>query len=118
MDASKNLSTAAIGVDMPGLKPVAVTRWSARLADPQCERDYRQHRFAEDRRRAVLLVAFVAAAGALNLLGELYAVTHGVRAAGALVPPLLSSLIPLLGLPVFSRVHSPYTLEALLVVGA
>jgi hypothetical protein len=44
-------------------KPVAVTRWSARLADPQCERDCRIHRFADDRRRALLLMALVAGAG-------------------------------------------------------
>jgi hypothetical protein len=56
MDTRTGALPAGVEAATQDLMPVAVTRWSARLADPQCERDYRIHRFAEDRRRALLMM--------------------------------------------------------------
>ena len=78
MDArTTDCSPAPLGAAPPDLKPVAVTRWSARLADARCERDFWAHRFADDRRRALLLMGLMAVAGNLNFLVELYAFWHG-----------------------------------------
>ena len=88
MDMRTSALPAGLSDATPDLKPVAVTRWSARLADPQCERDYRVHRFADDRRRALLMMGLAAVAGGLNFLVELYAYLHnasGFVRAGAAV---------------------------------
>ncbi|MEJ2374703.1 MAG: hypothetical protein P8Y53_09930 [Pseudolabrys sp.] len=61
--------SASFGAPPPE-SPPAVTRWTARLVDPQLERDCRQHRFADDRRRALLLVVMVALVSTLNVLGD------------------------------------------------
>ena len=41
------------------LKPVAVTRWSARLVDPACERAFLEGRFPDDRRRVLVLLGLL-----------------------------------------------------------
>ncbi|MEJ2625109.1 MAG: hypothetical protein P8Z80_11340 [Pseudolabrys sp.] len=56
----------------PRLRPVAVTRWTARLVDPACERADRQDSFAGGRRRLLLLMALMAVAGLMILLGRFY----------------------------------------------
>jgi len=93
------------------LKPIAVTRWSARLADQRCERDYLLARFPEDRRRLMLLMLVVAAAAALIFLGRLYDYWYGGSAAEPLYPPLVSVAIPLCAILIFRRLHTPQALE-------
>jgi hypothetical protein len=61
--------------------PVAVTRWSARLVDEQCEHDYRVRRFPNDCRRALLMMALGAVTGTLNFGVELYAYWQGAPVA-------------------------------------
>ena len=102
----------------PEFKPVAVTRWSARLADPQCERAYRVHHFADDRRRALLLMALVAGAGSLNFLVELYAYLHGASRFVALIPPFATICLPIAGLLIARRLRTPRMLELLMVAAA
>ena len=84
-----------------------MTRWSARLADPQCERDYRVQRFADDRRRLMLLMMLVAVAAALIFLGRLYEYWHDGSAPEPLYPPLVSIFIPLCAMAIFRRVNTP-----------
>ena len=104
---------------MRDLRPVAVTRWSARLADPQCERDYRIQRFVDDRRRLLLLMGLVAAAAVLIFFGRLYEYWYYGSAAEPLYPPLVSIFIPLCGIAIFRRLNTPQSLElAVLAVGS
>jgi diguanylate cyclase (GGDEF)-like protein len=110
--------TASFDAAPPELKPVAVTRWSARLADPQCERDYRVHRFTGDRRRALLLMTLVAVAGLLNFLVELYAYRHGASRFVALIPPFATICLPIAGLLIVRRLRTPRMLELLMVAAA
>ncbi len=113
---SSALPTASAAGD---LKPVAVTRWSARLADPQYERDYRVQRFADDRRRLLLLMVLVAAAAALIFLGRLYEYWYDGSAPEPLYPPLVSIFIPLCAIAIFRRLSTPRSLEiAVLAVGS
>jgi diguanylate cyclase (GGDEF)-like protein len=102
-------------VRLPDMKPVAVTRWTARLVDPQCERDYRLDRFPDDRRRGLLLMVLAGTAGWLQLFVELYAHSRGVTSLIALIPPISSIGMPLLGFLVVRRLRSPDALEAVMV---
>ncbi len=117
MDTRSSALPAAFGAGE--LKPVAVTRWSARLVDPQCERDYRVQRFADDRRRLMLLMTLVAAASALIFLGRLYEYWYYGSAPEPLYPPLVSIFIPLCAMSIFRRLKAPQSLEiAVLAVGS
>ena len=116
MDTRASASPAGFEAAPPELKPVAVTRWSARLADPQCERDYRIHRFAEDRRRALLLMGLMAVAGNLNFLVEVYAYRHGASRFVALIPPFATICLPIAGLLIVLRLRTPRMLEMLMVM--
>ena len=98
------------------VEPVAVTRWSARLADPQCEHDYRLDRFEADRRRMLLLTGFGLLAGILNLLLEYRQFSLGLVGTAAFATAFASILLPLLGFSLTLRMRSPVTLEALVVV--
>ena len=102
---------------VPELTPVAVTRWSARLVDPQIERDYLQHRFAEDRRRVFLLLGLVAIASFLNFLVELDAYRRGVSSQPALVQAFILVWLPFAGLAIARRVRSPLVFESIMLVG-
>jgi diguanylate cyclase (GGDEF)-like protein len=97
------------------LKPVAVTRWTAQLADTQCERDFRQHRLADDRRRALLLMALVSIAGAFNFLIELNG--YFVRGHGyaPLIPAFASIWLPVGVALIVYRMRSPNALEFLMI---
>ena len=97
MDPQTSVSPSGIEAALRDLKPVAVTRWSARLADAQCERDYRMQRFADDRRRLLLLMGLVAAAAVFIFLGRLYEYWYYGSAPEPLYPPLVSIFIPLCG---------------------
>ena len=71
MDTRPHASPAFFDAVASDLKPVAVTRWTAQLADPECERDFRRYRLADDRRRAIILLLLVSVASAFNFLIEL-----------------------------------------------
>jgi diguanylate cyclase (GGDEF)-like protein len=116
MDARTTVSLVSIA-DASETKPIAVTRWSGRLADAQCERDYRIHRFADDRRRAMLMMGLAAVAGTLNFLVELHAYLHNVSSFGALIPPFATIWLPIAGLLLVRRMPTPTLLEMLLIAG-
>jgi diguanylate cyclase (GGDEF)-like protein len=98
--------------------PVAVSRWTARLADADSERAYRQHRFSDDRRRALLLVTLVAVFSALNVLGDVVGAFQGAPLLAAIARPLATTLVPLAVLLVLSRVRTPSMLEVVTVGAA
>lgn len=96
--------------------PVPVTRWSARLADPQTERDYLLDRFAADQLRALLLIGLVTVASFLNFVVEFYAYWHDAAAFNAVVALSVSIGSPLLGCFILLRMKSPRALEATMVL--
>ena len=110
--------SASSELPLPELQPVAVTRWTALLADPQVERDYRRRRFPEDRRRAMLLMGLAAVVNGLNFLVELYAYSRGASIAPALIPPIIGILLPIMGLLIVAQLRSTVLLEAAMVVCA
>jgi diguanylate cyclase (GGDEF)-like protein len=115
-DKQTNAFSASNGAAAP--RPVAVTRWTARLADPACEQDYRVSRFQDDRRRILLLMVLVASAGFLIFLGRLYAHLYYGDTREWLYPPLASVAISLFAMLVFSRMTTPRALEiAVLATG-
>ncbi len=111
-------TASATGFDaaLPAPKPVTVTRWTARLADPACERDYRAQRFPDDRRRVLLLMGLVASASGLNFLIEVYAYLHGASSAAALIPAVATIAFPIVGLLIVMRLRAPRMLELFMVV--
>ena len=115
MDTRTGASSASLEPPPPDLRPVAVTRWSARLADAQCERDYRAHRFPDDRRRALLLMALVACASSLNFVIEVYAYLRGAGGFAALIPALAVIFFPIVGLLIVMRLRMPRLLETFMV---
>jgi diguanylate cyclase (GGDEF)-like protein len=117
MDTRTSALPASYDGAPPDLNPVAVTRWSARLAEPQCERDYRIHRFADDRRRALLMMGLGAVAGVLNFLVELHAYLHNASSFEALIPPFATIWLPIVGLLLIRRMRTPGLLEILLIAG-
>jgi diguanylate cyclase (GGDEF)-like protein len=116
MDARANASPASFDATAPALQPVAVTRWSARLADPQCERDFRLQRFPDDRRRALLLFGLVPVINSLNFLVELSAYLNGTGRFEAVIPPFVAIWLPIAVLMLVLRLRTPQMLELLMVV--
>lgn len=96
--------------------PAPVTRWSARLADPQIEHDYLLDRFAVDRLRALLLIGLVTVASVLNFVVEFYAYWHDAAAFNAVVALSISIGSPLIGCFILLRMRSPRALEATMVL--
>lgn len=115
---TRALSSASWEIARPDLQPVAVTRWSAQLADPDSERDFRRHRFRDDRRRALLLVALIAVFSALNVTGDVVGAFQGAPLLPALARPLATTLIPLIVLLILLRVRTPSMLETVMVIAA
>ena len=109
---------AQVAAGPPELTQVAVTRWTARLVDPKCERQYLAERFPADRRRVLLLTGLAVLAGTLNLLLELSNFSRGDTSAEAVGVAVASILLPLLGLGVTLRLRSPSVLETMVVIGA
>ncbi len=72
-------------------------------------------RFAEERRRAVLLVAIVGVVSTLNVLGDLVAAAEGAPLLASLARPLATTLLPLAALVLVLRVRTPFALEAAMV---
>jgi diguanylate cyclase (GGDEF)-like protein len=110
--------SAKLDTAPPDLQPVAVARWTAQLADPSSERDYRYYRFADDRRRAVLLVVLVAVVSTLSVSGDVFVALQGAPLLPALARPLATSLLPLPLLLFILRVRSPRMLEMVMVLAA
>ncbi len=108
-------SAIPLAFGVADLQPVAVTRWTAQLADPQCEQDYRQHRLDEDRRRAMLLMILVSLASAFNFLIELSAYMGRGEGVAPLVPAFTSIWLPLAVMLIIRRVSTPASLELLMV---
>lgn len=101
------------------LKPVAVTHWTARLADSDVEQSFVESRFLDHRRRVLVLLGFIAAAGALVVIGRLIAYLAGNGPLMAIVPPAFPVLVASCGALVLLRLKSPQALEiCLLGIGA
>ena len=113
LDASVDTTSGRCGAG-PELTPVAVTRWTARLVDPQCERDYLLYRFADDRRRVLFLTGLVTVASTLNFLVGYY--TNAPAFSATLIPALVGIAMPILGFAIALRLRSPHTLQALMLV--
>ncbi|HWE77739.1 MAG TPA: GGDEF domain-containing protein [Pseudolabrys sp.] len=101
------------------LKPVAVTRWMAQLVDPATEQGYVDSRFYEERRRVLVLMGFIAAAGVLIVFGRFIAYLGGHGTLLGMLPPVVPVAVAALGLAVILRAKSPQKLEvSLLCIGA
>jgi diguanylate cyclase (GGDEF)-like protein len=96
------------------LTPVPVTRWTARLADPQIERDYLQHRFADDRYRVLFLTGVVAVAGILNFAVSYYGDAEVF--ATALAPSIAIIVLPIVGFCIALCLRSPHVLQTVMLV--
>lgn len=96
------------------LTPVPVTRWTARLADPQIERDYLQHRFEEDRRRVLFLTGLVAIAGILNFVVAYYG--NAEVFAATLAPSVAIIVLPIVGFCIARSLRSPHVLQTVMLV--
>ena len=100
------------------LKPVAVTRWTARLVDAVVEQSYLDSRFRDDRRRVLVLMGFIAGAGILIVVGRLLAYLDGHGPLFGLWPPVVPVLVAALGVTVILRAKSPQAMEvSLLSIG-
>jgi diguanylate cyclase (GGDEF)-like protein len=109
---------AAFERNQPELRPAAVTRWTARLVDADIERGFRDSRFQDDRRRVLVLMGFIAAAGALVVLGRFIAHLGGHGAWFGLLPPTVPVMVAAIGAAIILRAKSPQALEvSLLAVG-
>jgi diguanylate cyclase (GGDEF)-like protein len=103
----------------PELKPVAVTRWTARLVDPNVEQAFLESRFHEDRRRVLILFGFIATAGGLIIGGRFIAYLGGFGAWTTLLPPLVPVAVATCGLCILLRMKTAQALQlCLLGVGA
>ena len=99
-------------------KPVAVTRWTAQLVDAAAEQGYVESRFYDERRRVLVLMGFIAAAGALIVFGRLIGYLSGHGTLLGMLPPVVPVAVAAFGLAVILRAKSPQKLEvSLLCVG-
>lgn len=96
-------------------RPVAVTRWTVQLVDPQVEHDFRLDRFAEDRRRVVMLLVLASFASGINFLVQLYLYAGGDGGLNPLLTQFATIWLPLLGLAVVSRLQTPHVLEGTMI---
>ena len=90
---------------------MAVTRWTVELVDRRHEQAYRQSRFADDKRRLLLLMGLVALTGVLIFLGRLYNQVYHGGSDAPLYPPLVSLAIPVAALSIFHSRRTPQSLE-------
>lgn len=99
----------------PELTPVAVTAWTARLVDPDAERSFREGRFQDDRRRVLVLMGFIAAAGVLIVIGRFIGHLGGNGELIWLLPPVVPVVVAGIATAVLLRMKSPQTLETCLL---
>ena len=111
MDAPASTRIDDIAAAVAAASPVAVSRWTARLIDPEHERAFRLQRFPEDRRRLFIVMMLASATGALIFLGRLYAHVMQGDPTEALYPPLVSAVMPLISMAIFHRMRTPAKLE-------
>jgi diguanylate cyclase (GGDEF)-like protein len=116
MDTRPHASPAFFDAVASDLKPVAVTRWTAQLVDPECEQDFRLYRLADDRRRAIILLLLVSVASAFNFLIELARYIENGTEFLRLVPSSTSIWLPLVVLIIVRRINSPISLEMVMIV--
>ena len=114
IDAPVDTTSGRCGAG-PELTPVAVTRWTARLVDPDAERSFREGRFQDDRRRVLVLMGFIAAAGVLMVIGRFIARLGGNGELIWLLPPLVPVVVAGIATVVLLRMKSPQTLETCLL---
>jgi diguanylate cyclase (GGDEF)-like protein len=88
MSSQESFPAERVVVPLPrDAAPVAVTRWTVRLADPNLEATYRASRLADDRRRFQFVLCFVGLTAALNIAGDVYAIRYlGLDLGWGLVP--------------------------------
>lgn len=97
------------------MTPVAVTRWTARLVDADAERSFREGRFQDDRRRVLVLMGFIAAAGVLIVIGRFIGHLGGNGELIWLLPPVVPVVVAGIATVVLLRMKSPQTLETCLL---
>lgn len=100
------------------MAPPEVTRWTARLVDDACERDYRLSRVADDRRRFQFVLFFIGLTTSLNLAGDLYAIHSGVDLAWGPVPQVVLLVVTAISVLLALRVKAPRSLEWLTIAFA
>jgi len=97
------------------VKPVAVTRWTARLVDATVEQSFLESRFKDERRRVLVLLGFIAAAGLLIIGGRFIAHVQGHGALTGLWPPVVPVAMAACGACLLLRMKSPQALEICLI---
>ena len=112
IDAYEDVTPAAARRD---LTPVAVTRWTARLVDPQTERDFLEHCFPANRSRMLLLLAMAAVASILNLLIELDARRRGAEHLAPLLSTIIAIALPIVGIGIIRHLRTPQMLDRLML---
>lgn len=96
-------------------RPVPVTRWTVRLVDPLVEHDFRVDRFAEDRRRVIMLLALASVASGINFFVQLYLYTNSNSSLNALLTQFVTIWLPLVGLAVVRHLRTPNVLEGMMI---
>jgi diguanylate cyclase (GGDEF)-like protein len=106
------------GAPLPGdAVPVAVTPWSARLVDDECERDYQISRLPEERRRFQLVLVFIGLTAILNLAGDLLAIRLSAADMGwALLPQIALIAVVAASIAGVTRAKSPQGLDTFVIV--
>ena len=119
IDTQTHQNLALLDAGALGPVPVAVTRWSAQLADPICEGEYRLDRFDSDRRRVYVLMALALATGVANCFLELshfLPVNDRKSSAVMLAAAFASILVPLIGLTCMMAARTPAALETMVII--
>jgi diguanylate cyclase (GGDEF)-like protein len=96
-------------------RPVAVTRWTVQLIDPQVEQDFRVDRFPEDRRRVAMLLALASTVSAINFCVQLY-LNRTVGGDTNTLPTQFATIwLPLIAMAIVLRVRRPVVLEGMMI---
>jgi len=106
---------ASIDESQLEVKPVAVTRWTARLVDATVEQSFLESRFKDERRRVLVLLGFIAVAGLLIIGGRFIAHLQGHGALTGLWPPVVPVAMAACGACLLLRMKSPQALEICLI---
>jgi diguanylate cyclase (GGDEF)-like protein len=109
---------ASIDESQLEVKPVAVTRWTARLVDATVEQSFLESRFKDERRRVLVLLGFIAIAGLMIIGGRFIAHLQGHGPLTGLWPPVVPVAIAACGACLLLRMKSPQALELCLIGAA